>query len=69
MDIEKTAALDKAMDTCYDIEERIRNLSEDPKSEVHVLRPGSDMFHAMDCPGCMNTPFTLSPRSETYWSS
>ncbi len=27
--------------------------------------------HDMDCPGfgCAATPFTLSPRSETYWSS
>ncbi len=25
--------------------------------------------HDMDCPGCINTPFTASPRSETYWSS
>lgn len=36
---------------------------------AHVLRNGSTMFHAMDCPGCANTPFTLSPRSETYWCS
>jgi hypothetical protein len=33
----------------------------------HVLRTGSTMFHAMDCPGCVNTPFTASPRSESYW--
>ena len=25
--------------------------------------------HDYDCPGCIDTPFTLSPRSETYWSS
>lgn len=25
--------------------------------------------HDMDCPGCKNTPFTASPRSETYWAS
>lgn len=25
--------------------------------------------HDMDCPGCQSTPFTASPRSETYWSS
>jgi len=25
--------------------------------------------HDMDCPGCQDTPFTASPRSETYWSS
>lgn len=25
--------------------------------------------HDMDCPGCEGVPFTLSPRSETYWSS
>jgi hypothetical protein len=25
--------------------------------------------HDMDCPGCANTPFTASPRSETYWAS
>lgn len=25
--------------------------------------------HDMDCPGCVDTPFTASPRSETYWSS
>lgn len=25
--------------------------------------------HDMDCPGCRDTPFTASPRSETYWSS
>ena len=25
--------------------------------------------HDMDCPGCQNTPFTASPRSETYWAS
>jgi len=36
---------------------------------VHTLRPGSDMFHTMDCPGCQGTSFTASPRSETYWSS
>ena len=27
------------------------------------------MTHDMDCPGCKDTPFTASPRSETYWSS
>jgi uncharacterized CHY-type Zn-finger protein len=36
---------------------------------LHTLRPGSTMFHTMDCPGCQNTPFTASPRSETYWCS
>jgi hypothetical protein len=25
--------------------------------------------HDMDCPGCKDTPFLISPRSETYWSS
>lgn len=25
--------------------------------------------HDMDCPACQDTPFTLSPRSETYWAS
>lgn len=25
--------------------------------------------HDMDCPGCAGTPFTASPRSETYWAS
>jgi hypothetical protein len=25
--------------------------------------------HDTDCPGCQNTSFTASPRSETYWSS
>lgn len=25
--------------------------------------------HDLDCPGCVDTPFTASPRSETYWSS
>lgn len=25
--------------------------------------------HDMDCPGCKDTPFTASPRSETYWAS
>jgi hypothetical protein len=25
--------------------------------------------HDMDCPSCQDTPFTASPRSETYWSS
>lgn len=25
--------------------------------------------HDMDCPGCVDTPFLASPRSETYWSS
>ena len=25
--------------------------------------------HDMDCPGCQDTPFTASPRSETYWAS
>ena len=25
--------------------------------------------HDMDCPGCQDTPFTLSPRSETYWAT
>ena len=40
-----------------------------PSTPKHTLRPGSDMFHTMDCPGCQDTPFTSSPRSETYWSS
>jgi len=25
--------------------------------------------HDYDCPGCANTKFTSSPRSETYWAS
>lgn len=25
--------------------------------------------HDADCPGCKDTPFTASPRSETYWAS
>ena len=25
--------------------------------------------HDYDCPACQDTPFTASPRSETYWSS
>lgn len=25
--------------------------------------------HDMDCPACQGTPFTASPRSETYWAS
>jgi hypothetical protein len=25
--------------------------------------------HDMSCPGCQDIPFTLSPRSETYWAS
>ncbi len=25
--------------------------------------------HDMDCPACQDTPFTASPRSETYWAS
>jgi hypothetical protein len=25
--------------------------------------------HDMDCPGCANTPFSLSPRSDHYWQS
>lgn len=25
--------------------------------------------HDYDCPGCVDTPFLASPRSETYWSS
>lgn len=25
--------------------------------------------HDYDCPGCQDTPFLISPRSETYWSS
>jgi hypothetical protein len=25
--------------------------------------------HDMDCPGCSDTPFTSSPRSEAYWSA
>lgn len=25
--------------------------------------------HDYNCPGCINTPFTASPRSETYWAN
>lgn len=25
--------------------------------------------HDMDCPGCQDTPYLSSPRSETYWAS
>jgi len=25
--------------------------------------------HDMSCPACQDTPFTASPRSETYWAS
>lgn len=25
--------------------------------------------HDMDCPACQGTPYTASPRSETYWAS
>lgn len=47
----------------------------------HILRPQHKIRgeigakgeygqrHDMDCPGCQDTPFTLSPRSETYWAS
>jgi len=30
---------------------------------------GYGVTHDMDCPGCKDTSFTASPRSETYWSS
>ena len=43
--------------------------TDEPETPKHTLRPGSDMFHTMDCPACQDTPFTLSPRSETYWSA
>lgn len=26
-------------------------------------------LHDPDCPACIDTPYTASPRSETYWSS
>lgn len=25
--------------------------------------------HDFNCPGCIDTPYTISPRSETYWAS
>lgn len=28
-----------------------------------------ERVHQMDCPGCALIPFTMSPRSETYWST
>lgn len=30
---------------------------------------GYGITHDMDCPGCKDTPYTSSPRSETYWAS
>jgi hypothetical protein len=47
----------------------VQDASRTAQVKPHVLRKGSDMFHAMDCPGCEGTSFTASPRSETYWSS
>jgi hypothetical protein len=47
----------------------VQAASQTAQVKPHVLRKGSDMFHAMDCPGCEGTAFTASPRSETYWSS
>lgn len=46
-------------------------------AEVHTVRgepigPEGAPYgttHDMSCPGCQSTPFTASPRSETYWSS
>jgi hypothetical protein len=35
--------------------------------ELPSIRYGET--HDMDCPGCVDTPFTASPRSETYWAS
>jgi hypothetical protein len=44
---------------------------------VHTVRGGKParefggygVTHDMDCPGCQDTSFLASPRSETYWSS
>ena len=49
----------------------------EPARPVHTVRgkvigpEGSPygVTHDSDCPGCIDTPFTASPRSETYWSS
>lgn len=49
----------------------------DLTSTVHTVRgkvigpEGSPygVTHDMTCPGCQDTPFTASPRSESYWSS
>jgi hypothetical protein len=46
-------------------------------SPVHTVKGGKPasiyggygVTHDMDCPGCQDTSFTASPRSETYWSS
>lgn len=48
-----------------------------PVSDTHTVRgkpigPEGVPYgttHDMDCPGCAGTPYLLSPRSETYWSS
>jgi hypothetical protein len=49
----------------------------EPPRPVHTIRgkpigPEGSAYgvtHDMDCPGCRDIPFTLSPRSETYWCS
>jgi hypothetical protein len=42
------------------------------KSRGKVIGPEGVPYgttHDMDCPGCINTPFSASPRSEAYWSA
>ena len=44
---------------------------------AHTVRGGKDasiygaygINHDMDCPGCKDTPYLISPRSDTYWTS
>jgi len=50
------------------------DLAEGPVHTVRGGKPASifggyGVTHDMDCPGCKDTSFTASPRSETYWSS
>lgn len=48
-----------------------------PAAPVHTVRGRAigpegvpyGTTHDMDCPACQGTPFTASPRSETYWAS
>lgn len=59
-----------------EFEERQRKLRESPprhtvNGETSETGWPYGTTHDMDCPACVASgePFTLSPRSETYWSS
>ena len=73
----KWIALGEAIHAITGMRQDLVLMQPEPAKPVHTVRgkvigpEGSPygVTHDMDCPGCKDTSFTASPRSETYWSS